>query len=91
VTITTSFEFLKLKMHWLGPYQITWVLGIGTFTLATLDGIALPKTINGFRLKPYFGPIPQEDIMLENPIFEELVVNVITLAIRSVLSFFSIN
>ena len=38
----------KLKMRWLGPYRITDVLGTGTFTLATLDGVDLPKAHQRF-------------------------------------------
>ena len=52
----------KMKMRWLGPYRITNLLGTGTFTLATMDGVDLPKPINGFRLKPYYGQLPRSDI-----------------------------
>ena len=49
----------KMKMRWVGPYRITNLLGTGTFTLATMDGVDLPKPINGFRLKPYYGRLPR--------------------------------
>jgi len=42
-------------MHWLGPYHISTTHSGDTFSLYTLNGVLIPKAINGFHLKPYFG------------------------------------
>ena len=31
----------------------------GSYQLGTLDGEVLEKRVNGFRLKPYYGPLPR--------------------------------
>jgi len=43
----------KLHMWWLVPYQVTKMHGDGRFSLVSLDGVLLPKAVNGFKLKPY--------------------------------------
>ena len=47
----------KLRFRWTGLY---WIVAAekGTFTLGTLAGEILPQKVNGFRLKPYTGPMP---------------------------------
>ena len=47
----------KLRFRWTGPY---WIVDAenGTFTLGTLAGEIMRQKVNGFRLKPYFGPMP---------------------------------
>ena len=47
----------KLRFHWTCPY---WIEGAenGTFSLGTLARDILRQKVNGFRLKPYFGPTP---------------------------------
>ena len=47
----------KLRFRWTGPYWIVEAEN-GTFTLGTLAGEILRQKVNGFRLKPYFGPTP---------------------------------
>ena len=48
----------KLKLRYTGPYQISQVLGQGTFLLQDLIGNQFSKAVNGFRLKKFFGPNP---------------------------------
>ena len=47
----------KLRFHWMGLY---WIVGVenGTFELGALIGEVLRQKVNGFRLKPYWGPTP---------------------------------
>jgi len=47
----------KLKMRWIRLYVIYEQVGLGTFTLANLQGDLLEKLVNGFRLKPCMGKI----------------------------------
>ena len=42
----------KLQMHWLGPYLINSITSKGVVQLQQLDGVMLPKLVNGSRLKP---------------------------------------
>ena len=49
----------KLQMHWLGPYLIHSITSVGAVQLQQLDGMVLPKLVNGSHLKPYrMGPEP---------------------------------
>ena len=48
----------KLRFRWTEPYWITWEFK-GSYQLGTLVGKVLDKWVNGFRLKPYYGPMPQ--------------------------------
>ena len=48
----------KLRFRWTGPYWITREFN-GSYQLGTLAGEVLDKWVNGFRLKPYYGPMPQ--------------------------------
>ena len=43
----------KLHMHWLGPYLVNSITLGGAVQLKQLDGVMLPKLVNGSRLKPY--------------------------------------
>ena len=43
----------KLQMHWLGPNLIDSITSGGVAQLKQLDGVMLPKLMNGSRLKPY--------------------------------------
>ena len=47
----------KLRFRWTGPF---WIVNNrnGTYQVGTLSGDILPKWVNGFRLKPYHGSIP---------------------------------
>ena len=48
----------KLQMYWLGPYVINSITMGGVIQLQPLDGVMLPKLVNGSRLKPYrMGPM----------------------------------
>ena len=47
----------KLRFRRTGPYWIVEAEN-GTFMLGTLAGEILRQKVNGFRLKPYFGPTP---------------------------------
>ena len=49
----------KLKLRYFGPYQIVEELGQGTFRLRDVFGTLIPKPVNGFRLKKFFGKIPE--------------------------------
>ena len=40
-------------MHWLGPYVIHFITDRGAIKLKQLEGVLLPKLVNGIRLKPY--------------------------------------
>ena len=48
----------KLRFRWTGPY---WIIDSknGTYQVGTLAGEKVPKWINGFRLKPYQGEMPE--------------------------------
>ena len=47
----------KLIFRWTGPY---WIVDNNyTYQVGTLVGEILPKWVNGFRLKPYKGPMPR--------------------------------
>ena len=48
----------KLRFRWTGPYWITREFN-GSYQLGTLAGEVLGKWVNGFRLKPYKGPMPK--------------------------------
>lgn len=48
----------KLKLRWTGPYWIIQKFYDGTFLLGTLSGEWFAKPINGYRLRPYHGPMP---------------------------------
>ena len=48
----------KLRFRWTGPYWITREFN-GSYQLGTLVGEVLGKWVNGFRLKPYNGPMPR--------------------------------
>ena len=48
----------KLRFRWTGPYWITREYN-GSYQLGTLAGEVLGKWVNGFRLKPYKGPMPR--------------------------------
>ena len=43
----------KLQMHWLGPYFVIEIRDSGAVRLAQLDGMVLPRWVNGACLKPY--------------------------------------
>ena len=43
----------KLQMHWLGPYLVQSITSGGVVQLQQLDGVMLPKLINGSSLKTY--------------------------------------
>ena len=45
---------IKFQHLWIGPYQITKILGENTFRLNTLQGEFIPLPINGQFLKHYF-------------------------------------
>ena len=49
----------KLKLRYFGPYQITEELGQGTFRLKDVFGTPVLKPVNGFRLKKFFGNVPE--------------------------------
>ena len=40
-------------MHWLGPYLVQSITFGGAVQLQQLDGVVLPKLVNGSRLNPY--------------------------------------
>ena len=48
----------KLRFRWTGPYWLTREYN-GSYQLGTLAGEVLGKWVNGFRLKPYRGPMPK--------------------------------
>ena len=50
----------KLKLRYDGPFKILEVYEQSTFLLANLHGNQFEKAMNGFRLKPYFGPNPSK-------------------------------
>ena len=54
----------KLRFRWTGPFWITREFN-GSYQLGTLAGELLSKWVNGFRLKPYKGQMP------ENPFKDE--------------------
>jgi hypothetical protein len=43
----------KLRMHWLGPYEVKTVIDGGVVQLKYLGGIELKGMINGSRMKLY--------------------------------------
>ena len=43
----------KLQMHWLGLYVINSINSGRTLQLQQLDGVMLPKLVNGSRMNPY--------------------------------------
>ena len=54
----------KLRFRWIGPVSIVNSKN-GTYQVGTLSGEILPKWVNGFRLKPYHGPMPENPFKLE--------------------------
>ena len=50
----------KLKLRYIGPFQIIEDLGQGTFRVKDIYGNEVPQPVNGFRLKKFYGnpPIP---------------------------------
>ncbi|KAL0433417.1 UNVERIFIED_CONTAM: hypothetical protein Slati_2676000 [Sesamum latifolium] len=44
----------KLDAKWEGPYQVTEVIGSGTYKLQRMDGKEVPRTWNIANLKKYF-------------------------------------
>ena len=48
----------KLKLGYIGPYQIVDDLGQGTFRLMDIYGTHVEKPVNGFRLKKFYGTPP---------------------------------
>ena len=60
----------KLRFRWTGPY---WIVDAenGTFTLGTLAGEIMRQKVNGFRLKPYFGPMPPNPFRAEQGMTEK--------------------
>ena len=48
----------KLRFRWTEPYWITREFN-GSYQLGTLVGEVVGKGVNGFRLKPYQGPMPK--------------------------------
>ena len=55
----------KLRYRWTGP---VWIVNSknGTYQLGTLSGEILPKWVNGFRLKPYHGEMPENPFKVES-------------------------
>ena len=49
----------KLKLRYFGPYQIVKELGQGTFRLQDVFGTPIPRPVNGFRMKKFYGKIPE--------------------------------
>ena len=43
----------KLKLRYMGPFQIAEEVGQSTYLLADTEGRIFPKSVNGYRLKPY--------------------------------------
>ena len=43
----------KLQMHWLGLYLVNSITSVGAVQLQELDGMVLPKLVNGSHLKRY--------------------------------------
>ena len=58
----------KLKLRYLGPYQIIKDLGQGTFRLQDYYGTEVAKLVNGFRLKKFYGKIPRHDDEVEGKV-----------------------
>ena len=54
----------KLRFRWTGPY---WIIDSknGTYQVGTLAGEKVSKWINGFRLKPYQGEMPENPFRTE--------------------------
>ena len=54
----------KLRYRWAGP---VWIVNSknGTYQLGALSSEILSKWVNGFRLKPYHGPIPENPFKVE--------------------------
>ena len=48
----------KLRFRWTGPFWSTRKFR-RSYQLSTLAGKVLDKWVNGFRLKPYQGPMPK--------------------------------
>jgi len=44
----------KLSTKWTGPFRVTEALGHGAYRLETLEGGAIPRTLNATNLKFYF-------------------------------------
>jgi hypothetical protein len=43
----------KIRMHWLGPYEVHTIIDGGAVQLKELGGIEIRGMINGSRLKMY--------------------------------------
>ena len=43
----------KLQIHQLGPYLINSITPRGAVQMQQLDGVILPKLVNGRKMKPY--------------------------------------
>ena len=54
----------KLRFWWTGPF---WIINNknGTYQVRKLAREILPKWMNGFRLKPYQGPMPENQFSVE--------------------------
>ena len=55
----------KLRFRWTGPY---WIIDSknGMYQVGTLAGERVPKWINGLRLKPYQGEMPENPFRTED-------------------------
>ena len=60
----------KLRFRWTRPFWITREF-TGSYQLGTLAGEVLEKWVNGFRLKPYYRPMPRN--LFEQPDDETVV------------------
>ncbi|MCO5568833.1 hypothetical protein L7F22_022534 [Adiantum nelumboides] len=49
----------KLKLRYFEPYQIVAKQGQGTFLLQDVFGTKVIKPVNGFRLKKFYGKVPE--------------------------------
>ena len=50
----------KFCMHWLGPYQVKYVIDGGAVKLAKLNNEEIPTLVNGSRLKLYKDSLPTQ-------------------------------
>ena len=51
----------KLKLRWVGPCIIMDEMAPGNFALQNMDGTMQLANVNGWRLRPYFGPNPRKE------------------------------
>jgi len=55
----------KLRIRWMGPYEIDTVYNNGAIKIRTIDDDKTTLTVNGHRLRLYKKPLSKEEFIKE--------------------------